>query len=215
MLPWPWFTADHRSLHSFTSALSCSSQNSETQTIKATTKKSCVGEYPKCPHIIFFFNIRPTIKSGESFWSILMTWSRNQFVLPSPSPAKDSGGEFDLRRTGLGEAHSWRHGKAQRHRVCSDHVWGAAAMRPHLSFPFPFCLKKKKDEEAKTVFMVCNFCVSNNSIHLNDGMLPVLAPTFLRGYRWVSCAPGSCCQKADSQILDPWAGLWSRTPSRS
>lgn len=57
-------------------------------------------------------------------------------------------------------------------------------MRPHLSFPFPFpfCLKKK-DEEAKTVFMVCIFCVSNNSIRLSDGMLPVLAPTFLRGYR--------------------------------
>lgn len=142
-----------------------------------------------------------------------MTWSRHRFVLPPPSPAKDSGGEFDLRRTGLGEAHSWRHGKAQRHRVCSDPFWGAAAMRPDLSFPFHFCLKK--NEEAKIVFMVCIFCVSNNSICLNDGTLTVLALTFLRGYRWVLCAPGSCCQKADSQILDPWAGLWSRTPSWS
>lgn len=116
----------------------CSSENSETQTIKATTKKSCVGEYPKCPEITHLFNIRPTIKSGESYWSILMTWSRHQFILPSPSPAKDSGGELDLRRTGLGEAPSWGHGKAQRHRICSDPVWGAAAMRPDLSFPLLF-----------------------------------------------------------------------------
>lgn len=85
------------------------------------------------------------------------------------------------------------------------------------SFLFHFWLKKKQKTkyEAKTVFMVCIFYVSNNSIRLNDGMLTVLALTFLRGYRWVLCAPGSCCQKAHSQILDPWAGLWSRTPSQS
>lgn len=51
-------------------------------------------------------------------------------------------------------------------------------MRPQL--PFFFFVKKN---EAKTVFMVCIFCVGNNSICLNDGMLTVLTLNLLCGYR--------------------------------
>lgn len=110
-----------------------------------------------------------------------------RFPLP---PAKDSGGEFDLRRTGLGDAYSWRHSEAQRHRICSDPVWGAAAMRPNLPFPFHFCLKKWKKWKWKKqkLFMVCIICASNYRIHFNDGMRTVFALTFPRGYRWALCS---------------------------
>lgn len=86
------------------------------------------------------------------------------------------------------------------------------------TYLFCFVKKKKKKTQSKKPYLwfVLSYMQRIGKGVVGSGILTALALTFLHGYRWgVLCAPGSCCWKANSQNLDPWAGLWSRAPSQS
>lgn len=79
-----------------------------------------------------------------------------------------------------------------------------------------YFVKKERQSKKPYLWFVLSYMQRIGKGVVGGGVLIALALTFLHGSRWgVLCAPGRCCWKANSQNLDPWAGLWSRTPSQS